>query len=110
MYNKEQKEYANFTKNNKFCKKCGQLIKTTSIPVDKLCLDGYKTESVMCYGCNAVNSIVKRFNDNGTVTRKELEMLPSFLVFDPNNNNPQEEQVGKLFKNLVRNLSESNKK
>ena len=87
------------------CKKCGQILINPRIKdIKRVCLDGYEPDLQKCNGCNATDSIILRLSKNGSITLEDLKILPSFLVFDPQNDNDIEHSYGVKFNNIVKEI------
>lgn len=81
------------------CEKCGQPILKKHSGMTYLA--GYKTNDNLCQGCNATNSIVKRYENGSRISLEELKVLPNYLVFNPRDDNPVEENYGLRFVKLI---------
>ena len=82
----------------KKCDKCGQLFSKES---KREYLKGYTEDIGLCPGCNAVESVISRLKDNKDISKEELKILPKKLIFDPRDDNPQEDEWGHEFKNII---------
>ena len=80
--------------NSSRCRKCGQYFKKE---IKKCYLKGYTPDTELCAGCNAAQSVIKRLDNGGIIDKEELEILPSFLIFNPNGEYPEEEKYGSRF-------------
>ena len=87
------------------CAKCGKpYLKTDSHK--RFLLDGYRADTAICAGCNAVNWVVRRLDEGLDISIDDCKKLPKTLIFDPKGNNIQEALRGKQFKKLIDHLME----
>ena len=87
------------------CAKCGKpYLKTDSHK--RFLLDGYRADTDICAGCNAVNWVVRRLDEGVDISIDDCKKLPKTLIFDPKGNNIQEALRGKQFKKLIDHLME----
>ncbi len=87
------------------CAKCGKpYLKTDSHK--RFLLDGYRADTDICAGCNAVNWVVRRLDEGVDISIDDCKKLPKTLIFDPKGNNIQEALRGKQFKKLIAHLME----
>ena len=87
------------------CAKCGKpYLKTDSHK--RFLLDGYRADTDICAGCNAVNWVVRHLDEGVDISIDDCKKLPKTLIFDPKGNNIQEALRGKQFKELIDRLME----
>ena len=87
------------------CAKCGKpYLKTDSHK--RFFLDGYRADTDLCAGCNAVSWVVSRLDEGADISIDDCKKLPKTLIFDPKGNNIQEALRGKQFKELIDRLME----
>ena len=92
-------------RNSNRCSKCGQLL-IKNDNYNKYCLDGYSPSPDLCAGCNATESVIKRFNDGGDISYEECCNLPRTLIFDPKGNSIKEENIGRKFQSILNRYTE----
>lgn len=89
--------------NIKKCRKCRQPMnhKVNPESIKKYCLEEYVPDTSLCVGCNAVESLIMKMQQKKEITLEDCKILPKYMVFDPNNDNPTEVAYAQTFQEIA---------
>ena len=81
------------------CSKCGRIFFKKSH--ENLYIDGYKENPSYCPECNAVESVIWRFESGKSISLEDCKKLPRVMFFDRANDNQVERRYALKLKKII---------